>query len=460
MPTSQALRLASSKTLARAPGRLATGARSRRVASWLLFTLSVGIYFWIWLVVRHQPFHVGPRRLRFFDLRIYLGAAWRVLRGRALYRKPIIYHLGFTYPPFAALLFTALTRLPLQTDEVLVTTGGILLLLFTARRALAIRRPSAPDSRPVGASPADAWALAALAAAVALWLEPVTVALGYGQIDLAVVALVVFDISLPDDSRWKGVATGLAAAIKLTPLMFLAYLLFSARVRAAARGTFTFAATIAVSFLVLPADASRYWGALVFRSSRVGPAADVGNQSMRGALARLLGETHPGLGVMALVGLVALAGLLLAVRASRRGDEAAGFALCAVTTLLASPVSWTHHWTLVMPALLLLAVSAPERQTPWLAAAALGGLALFGSYLPESLMPALHHGLGQIGAHAARSAAQPRGFASLAEDPYVGPGLLALLTNAVLVANAHYRTRRGARWWLHPRRHRAAAGGG
>ena len=31
-----------------------------------------------------------------------------------------------------------------------------------------------------------------------------------------------------------------------------------------------------------------------------------------------------------------------------------GFSLCAVTALLVSPVSWSHHWVLAVPALLLL----------------------------------------------------------------------------------------------------------
>ncbi len=41
-------------------------------------------------------------------------------------------------------------------------------------------------------------------------------------------------------------------------------------------------------------------------------------------------------------------GLLLGVAAARRGDEAWGFLLTALTGLLISPVSWTHHWTIAV----------------------------------------------------------------------------------------------------------------
>jgi alpha-1,2-mannosyltransferase len=55
---------------------------------------------------------------------------------------------------------------------------------------------------------------------------------------------------------------------------------------------------------------------------------------------------------------VAVAGLSLAAAASRRGDEALGFGLCAVTGLLISPISWIHHWVIVIPALLAAGLTA------------------------------------------------------------------------------------------------------
>jgi hypothetical protein len=414
------------------------------VGGWLAFALSVAVYAHLSIAVQHQPFHVGARHLRFFDLRVYRGAALRLLHGRSIYDRPIVQHLGFTYPPFAALVFTPLALVSLGAAKGLVTVLNIAALVFTLRRTFAIRRPLASGRALIATASSTAWALAALAAAAALWLEPVSVALGYGQVDLLIVALVVFDISRPDGARGKGAAIGIAAAIKLTPLLFLAYLLLSGRRRGALTGVLTFIATIAISFVLVPGDAGRYWGRLVFHSSRVGGAIDAGNQSLRGALARLLAERHPGIAAMALIAVVVLAGLLLAARAGRRGDEAAGFSLCAITTLLASPISWTHHWALAVPALVLLLLASYERRAPWLAACAAGAAAIGYAYLPELMMPdprrKSHSHRPLVGARhtlALHAHKLPvTGLQSLSRDPYVAIGLLALAGAALSAARA------------------------
>ena len=43
---------------------------------------------------------------------------------------------------------------------------------------------------------------------------------------------------------------------------------------------------------------------------------------------------------------------------ARRGDEAWGFMLIALTGLLVSPVSWTHHWTIAVAGVWLLVVES------------------------------------------------------------------------------------------------------
>ena len=67
-----------------------------------------------------------------------------------------------------------------------------------------------------------------------------------------------------------------------------------------------------------------------------------------------------------------------------------GFSLCALTGLLVSPVSWTHHWTLAVPALLLLGVRV-VRERSRVGIAAFAAVMLLGySYLPKLMTkPAL-----------------------------------------------------------------------
>ncbi len=50
-----------------------------------------------------------------------------------------------------------------------------------------------------------------------------------------------------------------------------------------------------------------------------------------------------------------------------------GFSLCALTGLLISPISWSHHWVLAIPALLLFALGTLRRS--WLAGTAVALIA-------------------------------------------------------------------------------------
>jgi hypothetical protein len=373
-----------------------------------------------------DPFHVGLRDLRYFDLRVYRGAAKRIMDSANLYRRPIIRRLGFTYPPAAALLLAPLALMPLGVDTVGVTALNVAALVWMLHSTLTLAG--------IHLRRAPSWSLAALLAAAALWLEPVTVTLGYGQIDLLVVGLIMFDLSRSDGAPHKGVALGIAAGIKLTPLLFIVYLALAGRRRIAAVAGAAFVATVAGSFATAGRDASRYWGGLVLDSSRVGGAGDAANQSLRGALSRLTDTPHPGVATELVVVLVAGLGLWLATRAARREQLSLGFGLCAVTTLLASPVSWTHHWTLSIPALTVLGASAIRQRSAALASSALVCAAVGFAYLPERFMGGRH---GPV-----------TGLASLAADPYVLVGL------AVLAAAAAYELR------LRPQPDEATAGRG
>jgi alpha-1,2-mannosyltransferase len=217
--------------------------------------------------------------------------------------------------------------------------------------------------------------LALLASAVAVWLEPVWATLRYGQIDLLIGALILYDLSRPDGSRWKGAGIGLAVALKLTPAIFAVYLLLSRRVRAAAVSALVFVATVALGFLLIPGDSRAYWGGAFLDSGRVGRIENAANQSLRGAFARLLHSTDIQTVWLCTAVVVAVAGLALAVLAGRRGDDVQGVSLCALTGLLVSPVSWSHHWVLALPALMLLTIAPRRRRSPMVLGAA-GGVAI------------------------------------------------------------------------------------
>ena len=394
-----------------------------RHGGWLALALSVSVY--VVLAVLEPP-HVGLRSPGYFDLRVYRGAAALILEGRSLYDTRILEGYHFTYPPFAALVLTPLLVVPLAVDEVGITAVNVTALVGLLWLALRIRNSSSGKRKRAISGDQRGWPLAALAAAAALWLAPVWTTLGYGQIDLVIATLIVFDIGRPDAARTKGAAIGLASGMKLTPMIFVPYLLLTGRRRAALVATGVFAGTVAAGFALLPSDAARYWDGIFLDSSRVGSIAASANQSLQGAAARLIGVHSLDPEWVAGAAIVALAGFTVAVLASRRGDEATGFSMCAITGLLASPISWTHHWALAVPALFLLSVGAYESRSRLLLTAAMG-IALIGyAYTPESIsLQGLHPSWGTL----------------LAADPYVLIGILAIAAGATA---QRWASRRGS----------------
>ncbi|MCB5906765.1 glycosyltransferase 87 family protein [Streptomyces pinistramenti] len=329
------------------------------------------------------------------DLMVYRAEGWTARSGGSLYDMVATSaHLPNTYPPFAALLFTPLTLVGVPTMRTLATLGNLLLLVSVVH--LSLRLVGRPQHMP---RPAAALALSALL----VWCEPVWTTLRYGQINLLLAALVLWDLTRKDTNRWAGVGIGIAAGIKLTPALFAVFLAVAGTVRAvqqlrsgaglrgirnpwlrqAAVATATFLASALLSALVLPRDSQRFWTETVFAADRVGEVEITANQSLRGALARLLHTHDPGSAWLVAAVLATLLGLALAVWALLRGDRAWAAVTCAATALLVSPVSWSHHWVWCVPMLILAGSEALRRtggsaRRGWAATAVLG--LLFCSY--------------------------------------------------------------------------------
>jgi alpha-1,2-mannosyltransferase len=288
----------------------------------------------------------------FVDLTIYRSAGQAVIDGAHLYDLRFFEGLPFTYPPVSGLALAPLAMMPNAMARGLITAISISLLPLTLRWALEL----APVSSWVARDRRMPLALAA--AAAALWLEPTWTALRYGQIDLVIAALVLFDLSRPDQARAKGVGIGLATGLKLTPAIFVVYLLVTRRYRAAAVSLGVFAGTLAAGFAAMPRAAAQFWSGAFADPGRVGRIENAANQTLRGALARLLHTLDVQAVWLPTAAVVGVVGLALAAGAGRRGDDAAGFCFCALTGLLISPVSWSHHWVLAVPMLLLYGVRA------------------------------------------------------------------------------------------------------
>ena len=288
----------------------------------------------------------------FADLQVYrMGGAAVLHDGSRLYQVRLA-DLPFTYPPFAAVVFTGLAVVPWRVAVTALTGASVLALPAALYLMLRLPGPARQRTRE------QACALALAAAAAAIWLEPARATLGYGQVDILLTAAVLYDLSLPDTARCKGVMIGLAAGLKLTPAIFAAYLLITGRRRAAATATAVFAATVAAGFAALPGSSAWFWAGRFASPGHVSPVQNPQNESLAGALARTMHTAHVLPVWLPLAAAVAVTGLALAAAAARRGDEALGFSLCAATGLLISPISWIHHWVIVIPALLVAGLTA------------------------------------------------------------------------------------------------------
>jgi alpha-1,2-mannosyltransferase len=379
--------------------RQPTQARARPSGGWLLllvgaiaFAVALGGYV-IYTDIHPMSYTLDP-----VDLAVYRSGGLIVRHIRPDYNPHLaspLYdwvgygklHLPFTYTPFAAIAFALVSFVPYALSlklSVAVDLGSLLAAVWFTLGGLGYRRYTIQ----VGAT--------LLGTAAVLWTEPVLRTIYLGQVNLVLLALILWDLTQPDTGKsrwWKGFATGIAAGIKLTPLIFIPYLLVARKFRQAAMAAAGFVFTVLLGFVILPADSRKWWfGGLFFQGKRTGFIGWAGNQSLDGLITRLAGSIHAGLAPWIVVAvLVAAAGSVGAGLLDRKGHAMLGLLMAALTGLLVSPISWDHHWIWIVPGVVVAghyAVQAWRRGARAVAAACgIGAVAIaawFGAW-PTSL---------------------------------------------------------------------------
>lgn len=294
------------------------------------------------------------------DLDVYRDGARHVMADLPLYTEPVIHGLLYTYTPFSTLMFLPFGLLPGGVDKYLWMAANIALLVAIVTlcwRMLGYRI----TPYVVGMS--------ALLAASCTFLEPVRTTLFYGQINLVLMALVLWDASRGDASRLKGIGVGVAAGIKLTPAYFVLYYLVLRKWRAAVVAVGTGAATVAVSWLILPDDSLQYWTETFFESTRIAEDSHPSNQSIRGVIAHLGGDPAPVALWLALAGCAVVVSMWIVVRLHRKNEALLAVTVAGLTAAAVSPFSWSHHWVWFVPLLVYIVHRATTNRWWWLAAA-------------------------------------------------------------------------------------------
>ncbi|WP_216205146.1 glycosyltransferase 87 family protein [Amycolatopsis aidingensis] len=306
------------------------------------------------------------------DTAVYRAGAETLLHGLSLYDSDIVpftpgyARLPFTYSPFAALAFVPLVAVPEQIGWALLNVVSVLAVVLVAYLVLR-RAPRRPSWLQPG------WGAVLLGLAL-LGLQPVWSTMGYGQINSVLMALIVLDLLVVCGATGRlrhggGVLVGLAAATKLTPLIFVVHLALTGRRADAARAAATFLGSQGLMLLLIPHDTIRFWTHTVFDSSRIGPTALVWNQSL-GAVVRRLTEDaswsqYVGYGIGAVL---AVGAVVLVRRYHRGGRPVHALLVTGYLALLISPVSWVHHWVWAVPLVVLLVAEAGcgNRAAAWL----------------------------------------------------------------------------------------------
>ena len=274
------------------------------------------------------PWHPGM-----IDLEVYRRTGALVLSGGDFFGAE---GLPWIYPPFAALLTVPFAWV---SFEVAAVTW---LALSVAALAAVLYRLGFTG-----------WRLSLATTLVVLVVEPVRETLGFGQLAIFLVAAAVLD-SMPGPRVLQrrllpeGWLTGVATAVKLTPAVVAAYNFFAGRRKPGLVAFFSFVAATALGFALLPTASLYYWTKLAMGDTGMNSGIVYAtNQSIMGVWTRMLGYT--GRGGLLLSVLVVVLGIAAAVAVHRRGEVPLAICLAGVTSLLASPISWSHHYVWIVP---------------------------------------------------------------------------------------------------------------
>lgn len=318
------------------------------------------------------------------DMIIYREGVRAFLSGGEMYSEPMMagdLALPFIYPPFGALVMVPLTA-PFISDAVagdimiVVSNALILVCLYLVLRVLL---KSATDSSSAF-SEREVRMLTALLWGGAVMIEPVDLNNGFAQLNIVLMALVVFDLVPGRRPKWlpQGLLVGVAAAIKLTPLVFGLYWLL----RRDFRSILTAAVSAVVCTLIaalwrFDATVEFYFSTLLGMGSESQIGVDTtyqSNSSLKGMVMRWApssealdaGGTLINVIWLILAGVTIVLGGWLMVALLRRGMRIDAIMVNAVVMLLISPVSWSHHWVWLVFILPLFAWRAATLfAAPW-----------------------------------------------------------------------------------------------
>lgn len=215
-------------------------------------------------------------------------------------------------------------------------------------------------------------------------MEPVTETVRFCQPNLLLLFILLFDNTR--QSKWTGILTGIAAGFKVTPGLFIVFMLLTRRWMDALRAAIAFGVTVLIGAAFGIGQEWTYWTSTLFDTDRVGDVDRVSNGSISGVLSRIPALRAEQYSIFLAV-LAVIVGLAVAVLWWKR-DKVVAATIVGLTGVLIAPIAWIHHYVWLVPALWVLIAQATKAAKEkriavsllvWLSAALIAVITLTGA---------------------------------------------------------------------------------
>jgi hypothetical protein len=290
----------------------------------------------------HHWFFTTHYALGFEDLLSRFRDIWRLHHGYNLYSIRD-HHQYFTYPPAALLLFWPLSWFTFRIDVV----WWMVLCLFALAGSIGVTWRATRPSSPWLIAAGSLWG----AFAAVVIFPVISTGLALGQIGLLLMLVLALDF-LALKGRGQGVLTGIAAAIKIYPIIFIIRWFIRREWRPALTALAAGAMTTALSWALWPKSMSQFISRQLFSGHELSHFWH--NQHWRAVSSSpytwffrppfTQGSWSSIVGWVASLGAVAL-GIWAAQRLWRDGRRASAFVMMMGASVLAGPVTWDHYYT-------------------------------------------------------------------------------------------------------------------
>ena len=271
------------------------------------------------------------------DLKVYRASVLSWRSGADPYAMIFTDGLKFTYPPFA---LVALTPFAWGSFPAMLWILSLASVAAATVVVVLVLRDKGARVTPRLWCGSLCWSCVSV-----ILLEPSRSEINYGQIEFLLMAFVLIDL-LVVPARYRGLLTGFCAAVKLTPLIFVLFLVVDRDIRSALRAVLSFGGCGLATWLLWPSLSREYWLHDLGNPARIGGVTYDGNQSLYAVLHREPFSLLPHILIWwaALSLIMVIASALAARRFLRQGERGLAILSIALAGLLASPISWTHHW--------------------------------------------------------------------------------------------------------------------